>query len=80
MRGTMLWFNVDKDLGYITTEEGEKLAVRGSGFVSGAGPAGRCAGNPVEFTVASADGERLARDVTLVPETAQRRARMRHRR
>lgn len=80
MRGTMLWFNVEKDLGYITTEDGEKVAVHGSGFVTGAGPAGRCAGNPVEFRVAGADGERVAHGVELVSDVAPRRARMRHRR
>ena len=33
MRGKMLWFNEDKDLGFIMTDEGERLSVLGVGFV-----------------------------------------------
>ena len=31
MRGEMLWFNDVKDLGFILTEEGERLSVLGPG-------------------------------------------------
>ena len=80
MRGTMLWFNDEKDLGYITTADGSRVAVHASGFVTGAGPTGRCGGTVVEFGVAeSADGEPTAHDVAFVPEVAPRRARRRSR-
>ena len=78
MRGRMLWFNADKDRGQIDTEDGERLDVRGDGFASGAAPAGRCAGTPVTFAIAEGDERRIARDVAVVPEVAQRRARRRH--
>ena len=79
MRGTMLWFNDEKDLGYIDTEDGERVAVHGRGFASGAGPTGRCGGTVVEFVVSGSGAARTARDVTLVPEAEQRRARRRRR-
>ena len=77
MRGKMLWFNEENDLGYITTDDGERVSVHGSGFVTGAGPSGRCNGTVVEFRVADSAGEQTARDVTLVTEVAPRRARRR---
>ncbi len=78
MQGTMLWFNATKDLGCITTEEGERLAVQGIGFADGERPKGRCAGAIVSFRVVDAGEERRAEDVSFVPEVAPRRARMRH--
>ena len=79
MRGTMLWFNDEKDLGYITTEAGDRIAVHSSGFTAEARPQnGRCAGTAVEFRVATSAGARTAQDVTLVPDVAPRRARRRH--
>jgi hypothetical protein len=48
-RGTMLWFNVDKDLGALQTEEGERRDVPGNAFSVGEKPLGRCAGMAVQF-------------------------------
>ena len=36
--GTMLWFNEEKDHGYISTEAGERLYVAGTGFAAACGP------------------------------------------
>ena len=78
MLGTMLWFNDVKDLGVVTTEDGERVSVQGAGFVEGERPKGRCAGAGVSFGITEQDGERQAVDVTFLPEIAPRRARMRH--
>ena len=78
MQGTMLWFNEMKDFGFISTEDGERLYVHGTGFASGARPKGRCAGSVVTFRIAEADDERKAEDVSFVTEVAPRRARLRH--
>jgi cold shock CspA family protein len=75
----MLWFNEEKDHGFISTEEGERLYVPGSGFEGGQRPRGRCAGLLVEFEVTAREGAREATQSTLVEEVAPRRAR-RHRR
>ncbi len=78
MRGTMLWFNSDKDHGFISTEEGERLYVHGNAFVGGMRPQGRCAGLDVSFEVAE-DGEgRQAAECTIVEQASPRRARLRH--
>jgi cold shock CspA family protein len=77
MRGKMLWFNETKDFGFISTDEGERLYVPGSGFAEGEKPHGRCAGLLVEFRVRT-DGQRQAEQVTFVPEVVPRRARLRH--
>lgn len=76
MRGEMLWFNSTKDLGFIMTEEGERLAVAGDGFAGGERPAGRCAHKVVTFEIQD-DGERHALNVVFEPELPARRARMR---
>jgi len=76
MRGTMLWFNEDKHHGVITSEDGEKLTVRRSGFVVAA-PEGSCGGTPVEFDVVDDAEGRRAESVRIVSELAQRRARRR---
>ncbi len=78
MRGTMIFFNEEKHLGFIRTEEGERLCVRRSGF-TGEAPVGRCGGMVVSFSVQEADGEREAVDVVAVEEEAHGRARRRHR-
>jgi cold shock CspA family protein len=78
MHGTMLWFNSTKDVGVITTEEGERLSVHGIGFAGGERPNGRCAGAVVSFRVVDADEDRRAEEVSFVPEVAPRRARLRH--
>ena len=49
MRGTMIWFNVDKGHGFIRTEDDERLIVHADGFTDGDAPVGRCAGNDVTF-------------------------------
>ena len=38
MRGTMLWFKVDKDIGVITTEYGDKVEVLGKALALGERP------------------------------------------
>ena len=76
MQGKMLWFNEVKNFGFIATEEGERLYVNRSGF-AGKAPVGRCAGLAVTFEIGEADGQRAAVDVAPVPETVQRRARIR---
>jgi hypothetical protein len=79
MRGKMLWFNEVKDLGFIHTDEGERLSVLGSGFAGGNRPQGRCAETVVAFEINESGGERQAGNVTLVEEAAPRRARLRTR-
>ncbi len=75
--GTMLWFDEAKDFGFILTDDGERLYVDREGFVDRAAPVGRCARLPVELRVTERDGQRIATDVSLVPEKDQRRARKR---
>lgn len=77
MRGTMLWFNEEKDHGFISTEEGERLLVHGWGFAGGLNPKGRCAGLSVSFSLMEVDGVRQAQECVLVEETPGRRARLR---
>jgi cold shock CspA family protein len=78
MRGKMLWFNSDKDLGVIEADDGERLPVRGADFEAGVRPAPRCAGTAVDFRIV--DGEdRHAATVSVVPEVVPRRARIRGR-
>jgi CspA family cold shock protein len=78
MRGTMLWFNEEKDYGFISTEEGERLYVHGTGFLDGLRPKGRCAGLEVTFRITDEVGERQAVETVLVPAVAGGRARRRH--
>jgi hypothetical protein len=72
MTGTMFYFNEEKDVGAIKSDEGERLEVHRSGFVPGHAPVGRCSGLPVVFSL-SEDG--LAVDVAMVEEANPRRAR-----
>jgi cold shock CspA family protein len=76
--GTMLWFNEEKDYGFISTEEGERLYVHGTGFARGVRPKGRCAGLEVTFQVILDEGIRKADGSVLVPVSAPRRARRHH--
>jgi hypothetical protein len=75
VRGTMLWFNEDKDLGALRTDEGERLEVPGTAFGLGEKPIGRCAGRTIAFDSVAGAVTRLA----FVPEPNPRRARLRHR-
>jgi cold shock CspA family protein len=77
MRGKMLWFNDAKDLGFIRTDDDERLLVRGAGFANGARPEGRCANKVVTFDITETDGERRAQRVVFEPEVVGRRARLR---
>ena len=79
MRGKMLWFNEKKDLGFILTDEGERLSVLGPAFAGGKRPEGRCAHAVVTFAINEAGAERQAEDVVLVEDEPQRRARLRSR-
>jgi cold shock CspA family protein len=63
MRGQMLWFNEAKDLGFIMTDEGERLSVLGTGFANGKRPQGRCAHQVVTFEITEADSTRQAENV-----------------
>ena len=76
MRGTMLWFNVAKDVGALQADDGERVDVPGAAFSAGEKPVGRCAGKTVEFE--SLDG--AVSSVAFVPHVSPRRARLRHRR
>jgi hypothetical protein len=79
MRGKMIWFNEKKDLGFIRTDEGERLSVLGPAFAGGKRPEGRCAEAVVDFVIDTGGDERQAKNVILVEEDAPRRARMRSR-
>jgi cold shock CspA family protein len=79
VRGKMLWFNEEKDHGYISTDEGERLYLPGTGFAGGERLRGRCAGLEVEFTIVGADESRQAAECAVVEEVIPRRARRRHR-
>jgi cold shock CspA family protein len=80
MRGTMKWFNEEKDHGYIETEEGERLYIPGTGFAGGRRLKGRCAGIQVEFEVIGVGDSRQASECALVETVAPYRPRRRHRR
>lgn len=71
----MLWFAEAKDYGFVLTDDGERLRVDRVCFVNGAAPVGRCARRPVNLSIGERNGERIAIDVSLVPEESPRRAR-----
>jgi hypothetical protein len=73
--GTMLWFNVEKDIGALRTESGERLDVPGTSFAPGEKPLGRCAGMAVQF---ERDGDAVS-GVTFVTSPVGQRARLRRR-
>jgi cold shock CspA family protein len=73
----MLWFNEEKDHGFIATDEGERLYVHGSSFEGGVRLHGPCAGILVEFTIEDGLSGRYAEGVRVVPDIAPRRARRR---
>lgn len=77
MQGQMLWFNEAKDHGFIMTDEGERLAVAGTGFAGEERPVGRCAHKIVSFEVDESNDPRQAQNVVFVPDVSPRRARRR---
>jgi cold shock CspA family protein len=77
MRGTMLWFNVDKGYGFIHTEDDERLYVARSGFLAEHQPEPRCKGREVSFERQIAEGDIRAVNVSFVGPTDPRRARLR---
>ena len=77
VRGEMIWFNNEKDLGFIATSAGERLSVHGSDFQGGSRPQGRCGGRVVTFRVVGEGTDARAVDVVFVDEIAPRRARIR---
>jgi hypothetical protein len=77
MRGKMLWFNDAKDLGFIMTDEGERLSVLGSGFAAGHRPEGRCARQVVTFEINDEGDTRQAEKVAFEREVAAHRPRIR---
>lgn len=79
MHGKMLWFNSEKEHGFIRTEEGERLYVHQTGFVDGHVPVGRCAGKPVSFERLADDEGARAMAAVLLELAEPRRARLRHR-
>ena len=76
MRGTMLWFNAEKDCGALRTEEGERRDVPGAAFSAGEKPLGRCAGMAVHFDCVD-DAVTTVAFVSASPTGG--RARLRHR-
>ena len=78
MQGTMLWFNVDKGYGIITTESDEKLQVVESGSSPGHKAEPRCKGKPVTFEREGEGEDARAVNVEFLPDPDPRRARMRH--
>jgi cold shock CspA family protein len=74
--GSMLWFNEDKDHGFIETDDGERLFVAGDGFLE-APPVGPCAGRQVEFEIGEGADGRFAQSTRFVEEVVPRRARLR---
>jgi cold shock CspA family protein len=76
-RGTMIWFNNAKDLGFIASAKGERLAVRGEDFRDGSRPQGRCGGRIVAFRAEGEGPGARALDVVFVDDAAPRRARTR---
>jgi cold shock CspA family protein len=76
MRGTMIYFNEEKDVGYIRSDEGERVQVLRDDFLPGQAPVGRCNGLEVEFSLS--DGEEpAALEVSVVEDDNPRRARRR---
>ena len=70
--GKMLWFNEEKNVGAIESDDGERFSVLRDDFVDGA-PVGRCAGSPVTF---DSDGSNAV-NVRIRVDADVRRARRR---
>jgi cold shock CspA family protein len=71
----MIYFNEEKGVGFIRTDDGDRVQVVRDDFLDGA-PIGRCGGLEVEFRlVGGAMPEAV--EVSLIEEDAPRRARRR---
>ena len=81
MQGHLIWFNSEKQHGFIRTEDGERLLVEESGFVPGHVPVGRCGGTALTFEreAAAVEGGARAVGVAVLTDPVPRRARLRHR-
>jgi hypothetical protein len=79
MRGNLIWFNSEKQHGFIRTEDGERLLVEESAFVPGTVIGERCGGTPLVFEREEADAVTRAVRVSIETEAVPRRARLRHR-
>jgi cold shock CspA family protein len=78
VNGTLIFFNPAKRLGYIRTDDGERLLIREGGFAPGHELGDRCAGTKVEFDrIEPPKDEPQAVNVMVVPLMASRRARRR---
>ena len=77
MRGTMIYFNEEKDVGYIRSDEGERVQVLRDNFLPGQAPVGRCNGLEVEFSLSDGGAEPAALEVSVVEDDNPRRARRR---
>jgi cold shock CspA family protein len=75
----MIFFNEETGVGFIRTDDGERLYVPRSSFLPGQAPEGRCGGMLVEFTRRPVEGEHefAAYEVSQVPEPKVGRARLR---
>ncbi len=80
MEGTMIWFNPEKQHGFIRTDDGERLRVDEAGLATGELLRDGCRGTRVCFERIGREDDARAVGVTLVPLMAARRARMRGRR
>ena len=77
MQGKMLWFNEQKEHGFILTDEGERLYVHRNGLSPGEVPVGRCAHLVVQFEVVEENGQRMAAGVSAISKDPSPRARRR---
>jgi hypothetical protein len=79
--GTLIWFNPEKQHGFIRTDDGERLRVDEAGFEPGHELGDHCRGTRVNFErIGATEDDARAVKVTVVPFEAARRARSRGRR
>jgi hypothetical protein len=80
VRGHLIWFNTDRGVGFIRTEDGERLQIDESGLAPGTVLPDRRAGLLLAFErYEPTPGEPRAVHASIVDEEPQRRARARHR-
>ncbi|MBA2568893.1 MAG: hypothetical protein H0V11_06055 [Actinobacteria bacterium] len=72
----MIYFNEEKDVGYIRSEDGERVQVVRDNFLPGQAPVGRCNGLAVEFSLSDGQ-EPAAVEVSVIEDDNPRRARRR---